>query len=223
MKQTLKNKIIFPVILAVPENEKNLNGRKKVEALSARARFALEISSIKSGVNIGRLTKNEDGAPVPFDGNFWSVTHKSEYVGGVIARRETGIDIEKIKPCSKALCNKIAEPREWALSDSDREILFFRFWTSKEAVLKAAGTGIIGLSGCRIEKILSDNSLIVNYNGRIWEIRHYFFGTHIASVVSNGLDIEWTLLRDFSYSSPSLQLSPSSSPPLMGVDKGGMK
>ena len=179
----------------MPEHERNLKGRKKVETLSALARFALEISSRKSGVNLGCLTKNEDGAPVPFDGNFWSVTHKTEYVGGVIAQTETGIDIEKIKPCSKALCNKIAGPREWALSDSEREILFFRFWTSKEAVLKAAGTGISGLPDCRIEKILSDNSLIVNYNGRIWEIRHYFFDSHVVSVVTNGFDVEWSLLN----------------------------
>ena len=195
MKQTIKRKVVFPVILAVPERERNLTGRKKVEALSALARFALEISSRKSGVNLGCLTKNEDGAPVPFDGNFWSVTHKTEYVGGVIAQTETGIDIEKIKPCSKALLKKIAGPQEWALSDSEREILFFRFWTSKEAVLKAAGTGISGLSGCRIEKILSDNSLIVNYNDKIWEIRHHFFGHHIASVVTNGFDVEWSLLN----------------------------
>jgi 4'-phosphopantetheinyl transferase len=195
VKQTLKSKVVFPVILAVPERERNLTGRKKVEALSALARFALEISSRKSGINLGCLTKNEDGAPVPFDGNFWSVTHKTEYVGGVISQTETGIDIEKIKPCSKALCNKIAGPEEWALSDSEREILFFRFWTSKEAVLKAAGTGISGLSDCRIEKILSDNSLIVNYNSKIWEIRHHFFGAHIASVVTNGFDVEWSLLN----------------------------
>jgi len=195
VKQTLKSKVVFPVILAVPERERNLTGRKKVEALSALARFALAISSRKSGINLGCLTKNEDGAPVPFDGNFWSVTHKTEYVGGVISQTETGIDIEKIKPCSKALCNKIACPEEWALSDLEREILFFRFWTSKEAVLKAAGTGISGLSDCRIEKILSDNSLIVNYNGGIWEIRHYFFDSHIASVVTNGFDVEWSLLN----------------------------
>ena len=198
MNQTLRSKIIFPVILEVPESERNLNGRKKVEALSALARFALEISSRKSGINLGCLIKNDDGAPVPFDGNFWSITHKTEYVGGVISQTETGIDIEKIKPCSKALCNKIAGPREWALSDSEREILFFRFWTSKEAVLKAAGKGISGLSDCRIEKILSDKSLVVKYKNKIWEIRHYFFGSHIASVVTNGFDVEWSLLSDLS-------------------------
>jgi 4'-phosphopantetheinyl transferase len=195
VNHALKNKTIFPVILAVPENEKILKGRKKVEALSARARFALEISSIKSGIILGCLTKNENGAPLPFDGNFWSVTHKTEYVGGVIAPAETGIDIEKIKSCSKALRNKIASPHEWALSDSETDILFFRFWTSKEAVLKASGAGIRGLSGCRIEKILSPDSLVVNFGNKLWEIRHYFFDTHIASVVTNGFDIEWILLN----------------------------
>jgi len=196
VNQTLRNKIIFPVILAVPESEKNLNGRQKVAALSTLARFALEVSSRKSGVSLGCLIKNDDGAPVPFDGNFWSVTHKTEFVGGVTARTETGIDIEKIKCCSEALCHKIADPLEWALSDSDRDILFFRFWTSKEAVLKAAGKGISGLSDCRIEKILNDRSLVVKYKNKIWEIQHYFFGSHIASVVTNGFDVEWSLLSE---------------------------
>jgi len=196
VNQTLINKIIFPVILAVPEIERNLNGRRRVAALSALARFALEISSRKSGVSLGCLIKNDDGAPVPFDGNFWSVTHKTEFVGGVTARTETGIDIEKIKRCSEALCHKIAGPREWALSDSDRDTLFFRFWTSKEAVLKAAGKGISGLSGCCIEKILSDKALIVKYNNKIWKMEHHFFGSHIASVVTGGFDVEWSLLNE---------------------------
>lgn len=195
MIQIPKSNIIFPVILAVPEEERNLTGKEKVGALSARARFALEISSQKSGVILGRLAKNEDGAPIPFDGNFWSVTHKTEYVAGVTAKTETGVDIEKIKPCSDALRSKIAGPQEWELSGTERDILFFRFWTSKEAVLKAAGTGIRGLSGCRIKKILNDDSLVVSCDNKLWEIRHHFFNGHIASVVTNGFDVEWTVLN----------------------------
>jgi 4'-phosphopantetheinyl transferase len=189
-----KNKRIFPVILAVPEKVRTLKGRKKVEALSALARVALEISCLKSGINMGRTEKNEEGAPVPFDGNYWSVTHKTEYVGGVISQSETGIDIEKIKPCTDSLLKKIAGPQEWALSDSDRKILFFRFWTSKEAVLKAAGTGIKGLANCRIEKIPDEYSIIVNYKDKLWEIRHLFFGQHIVSVVADGFDVEWSVM-----------------------------
>lgn len=203
----LKNRPIYPVILKVPEREKNLSGRKKVEALSALARFALEISSLKSGVNLWLLEKDENGAPIPFDGNFWSVSHKSEYVGGVTARTETGIDIEKIKPCSAALMKKIAGPQEWALSDSDGKILFFRFWTSKEAILKAEGAGISGLSRCRIVKIQGGDSLIATYEYKIREVRHHFFGDHIASVIADGSDIEWTVIEDNSYP-PLIKKSP---------------
>ncbi|MFH2044835.1 MAG: 4'-phosphopantetheinyl transferase superfamily protein [Pseudomonadota bacterium] len=189
-----KNNPIFPVILAVPKQEKNLKGRNKVKALSALAREALKISCQKSGIIPGEFSKDQNEAPVPFDGNFWSISHKSEYVGGVVSKKATGLDIEKIKPVSKALMNKVADTREWALSDFDKEILFFRFWTSKEAVLKASGKGIVGLSDCRIEKILNDKSIIVSYKNKTLNVVHYYFDGHIASVVDNGFDVEWTLV-----------------------------
>jgi 4'-phosphopantetheinyl transferase len=190
------NKPIYPVIMAVPEQEKNLKGRNKVKALSTLARLALKLSCEKSGIIPGDLINDNNGAPVPFDGNFWSITHKSEYVGGVVSKKATGLDIEKIRPVSKALMNKIADHKEWALSDSDKEILFFRFWTSKEAVLKASGKGIVALSDCRIEKILNDKSIIVSYKNKTLNVVHYYFNGYIASIVDNGYDIEWTLLND---------------------------
>ncbi|MBU4010491.1 MAG: 4'-phosphopantetheinyl transferase superfamily protein [Proteobacteria bacterium] len=189
-----ESSLIYPVIVAVSEYERNLKGRDKVQALSLLARSALEVSCRKSGIILGVLNKDQNGAPVPFDGNFWSITHKSEYAGGVVAKKATGLDIEKIKPVSKALIDKVAGPKEWALSDSCKEINFFRFWTAKEAVLKASGKGISGLSDCSIEKIIDDKSLIIKYNNQKWEVLHYFFDGHIVSIVKNGFDIEWTLL-----------------------------
>ncbi len=191
----LKSSVVFPVIVSVPEQTKNLKGKNKVAALSLLARFALEVSCRKSGVIPMPLNKDQSGAPVPFDGNFWSITHKNEYAGGVVSRKATGLDIEKIKPVSEALLMKIASPKEWALSDSDKQILFFRFWTSKEAVLKASGKGISGLSDCRIEKILNEKSLIVKYNKKKWIVSHYFFDSHIATIVNNGYEIEWTVCQ----------------------------
>jgi len=107
-KSKIKNLVIYPVILSVPDNAKELTRRARVKYLSRHARRALEISAEKSGVKLKELIKEDNGSPVPFDGNYWSVTHKPEYVGGVIASEQIGIDIEKIRPCSKGLFKKTA-------------------------------------------------------------------------------------------------------------------
>ena len=117
-KAKIKNWVVYPVILSVPASAKELTRRERVKYLSRHARRALKISAEKSGIQLGELLKEDNGSPLPFDGNFWSVTHKPEYVGGVIASELIGIDIEKIRPCSKALFKKTADDREWALSDS---------------------------------------------------------------------------------------------------------
>ena len=134
----VEHQSIYPVILPVPHAKKTLTGKDKVRFLSNFAREALKISAQYRGITLGELTKDENGAPVPKDGRHWSITHKSEYVAGVAAPYRIGLDIEKIKPCSQGLFNKTASDEEWQLWDTDPQILFFRYWTSKEAVLKAA-------------------------------------------------------------------------------------
>ena len=184
--------IIYPAILAVPDKEQQLKGREKVSFLSKHARKALEISAKKSHVQLRNLKKDEKGVPLPFNGNYWSLTHKLKYVAAVIASAPIGIDIEKIRSCSKALFRKTARDSEWELSDTDPFILFYRYWTSKESVLKASGTGIRDLSKCRIMRIINDNHLVIDYRNQEWLIEHFYFDEHIASVVKNDFNVEWT-------------------------------
>jgi len=194
MKPTVHSRVIYPVILSVPAEAKELTRRARVKYLSRHARRALEISAQKSSIQLGELLKEENGCPMPFDGNYWSVTHKPAYVGGVVAPRHIGIDIEKIRECSQALFKKTADEKEWALANSDPLILFFRYWTSKEAVLKAGGTGLKDLSKCRIVQIIDDNNLLINYKGRKWFVEHFFFNGHIASVSKGIFRTEWILI-----------------------------
>jgi len=188
------NRVIYPVILSVPASAKELTRRDRVKYLSRHARRALKISADKSGIQLGELMKEDNGSPLPSDGNYWSVTHKPEYVGGVVGSEQVGIDIEKIRPCSKALFTKTADDREWALSDTDPLILFFRYWTSKEAVLKAVGTGLTDLSKCRIVQISDDNNLIIKYKNKKWFVGHFYINDHVASVIKTASRIEWTIL-----------------------------
>lgn len=193
--ETASNPTIYPVILAVPEKERDLIGRERVAFLSKHARSALEISAQKGNILLGDLKKDENGAPLPFNGNHWSLTHKPNYVGGVIASSKVGIDIEEIRPCSAGLFKKTAGEGEWRLSDMDPDTLFFRYWTAKETILKASGTGMRDLSKCRIVQIVDDNHLVVDYEEREWRIEHFFFDGHIASVVQNECNVEWTLVN----------------------------
>ena len=188
--------IIYPIILAVPDNMQQLTGREKVAFLSRHARKALGISASKSRIQIGDLNKDKNGVPLPFSGNYWSVTHKAGYVGGVVARERIGIDLEKIRPMKASVYGKTADNSEWALSNIKSIPIFFRYWTSKESVLKASGSGIRDLLKCRIKKIIDHEHLIVHYNEKDWLIEHFYFNGHIASVIKNDADTDWTLMTD---------------------------
>lgn len=185
-------KTIYPVLLAVPEYAKKLQGREKVGFLSQHARKALKISAQHSGVESFSFTKDDNGTPIPCQGIFWSITHKPSYVGGVVAPTKIGIDIENIRPLPEGLFKKTAHESEWYLAENPRSFdFFFRFWTAKEAVLKATGVGISGLLKCQVVEIPDPIHLVLYFKNRLWIVEHCFFDGHIASVIKNKNHIQW--------------------------------
>ena len=193
--ESIPNQILNPVILPVPEGVQKFKPRDRVLYLSRHARRALERSAAKSGIRAGELLKDANGMPQPFDGTFWSITHKTQYVGGVVAPTPIGLDIERIRDFSRGLFRKTAVEQEWALANTEEKSLltFFRFWTSKEAVLKATGIGIKDLLKCKVRQILDERHLIIYYEGKDWLIEHFFYDRHIASIVQNSFCIDWTI------------------------------
>ena len=187
---------IFPVIIKIPEKERARKGKDRVNSLSSFARKALNISAQKSGKKItGELPKDDNGAPQPVNGIYWSLSHKSEYAAGVVSTHTIGIDIEKIKPVKDPIKNKIARQIEWDLGGTTpSHNLFFRYWTAKEAVLKATGQGLKGLSSCRIIDIPDKHNLKLDCQDREWAVEHFFFEDHIASVIKGGYEITWSIL-----------------------------
>jgi len=187
------SRCIYPVISAVPHAYRAQNGRHRVQTLSRLARQALQICAKKSRIQLGDLSKDDVGAPQPFDDHFWSLTHKPRYVGAIISLQRTGIDIEEIKPISNGLYKRIAKNSEWRLEPDRSEKLFFRYWTAKEAVLKAQGLGMAGLSKCTIRRIIDQYHLEVLYQDNRYFIEHIYFNGHIAAVVQNHLECRWTI------------------------------
>ena len=185
--------MIFPVILPVSDAEQRLKGRDKVKALSRLARSALIKSCEKSGLHLNTFPKNEKGVPLPVNGVHWSLTHKSDMVGGVAALVPVGIDLETIRPVSDALLAKVADEDEWRLVGGDRQDNFFRFWTAKEAVLKAVGKGMVGLSRCRVAAVLDDTRMTLTHTGHRWPVAHFWFDDHVAALATRHFSVTWTL------------------------------
>ncbi|MDJ0830078.1 MAG: 4'-phosphopantetheinyl transferase superfamily protein [Desulfobacterales bacterium] len=189
----LKNGI-YPIICAVPEKRQHLTGKDKVQFLSSYARHALRISADMAGLALNKIEKDANGVPLPWQGIYWSLSHKASFVASVAALQPIGIDVEQLKPCSQALMDRAASAEEWALVNKRSDIMFFRFWTAKEAILKAAGTGFKDFSKCHVTAVSDHNHLTVAYRQRQWRIEHYYFNDHIASIVKIDIPIHWKLL-----------------------------
>lgn len=186
---------LYPVVCAVPGDFAALPLARRQAALSDYSRKTIVLSAEKSGLPPpGAFHKDDRGAPLAEQGVWWSVSHKPDYVAGVVSRLRIGIDVEKLTPRSEALFPKVVTPAEAALFSQDRWTVFFRCWTAKEAVLKSQGSGIADLSRCKIVSVFSDTRLQVHCNNADWPVEHCFFDGHVASLASPEKQaIAWTV------------------------------
>jgi len=189
---------LYPVIKSVPDSIKKMKGRQKVESLSRFSRKSVCLSSVKSGYGDVCLEKNEFGVPRPYNGVYWSVSHKTDFVAGVVSKKKVGIDIEQIKSVSSGLFKKIVHSDEKKLFNDlqdypDETMIFFRTFTAKEAVLKRNQTGISKLSKTRVKMVSGQTHLVVEFEGKNFSVEHFYLDDHIASVTKDLFDVEWTV------------------------------
>lgn len=154
------------------------------------------MSCEKTGLGPIEFEKNERGVPQPFKSVHWSISHKPEYVAGVVANTPVGIDIEVVKPVSQGLFKKIVLPDEKKQFERldpcpDTAGMFFRTFTAKEAVLKRSGCGINEMSRARVVQVDDETHLSVLFKGEKIGIEHFYLDDHIASVTKDLFDIHW--------------------------------
>lgn len=86
------------------------------------------------------------GKPYLKNGPYFSISHcKTAVAVAVDSEREIGIDIESIRHADEALIERTMNKEEQAMirEAKDKDRMFTRLWTQKEAVLKARGTGLV--------------------------------------------------------------------------------
>lgn len=187
---------IHPVAMRVPADHQEQIGRERVKALSRLARHALHHSARRGGWRLGTLEKDSDGVPLPSNGIHWSLSHKETLVVAVAAPFPIGIDVEKIRPVDERLYRRVAVEAEWDLTGARDRLTFFRFWTAKEAVLKAVGKGIAGLGHCRVATIHDEGMMTVTYDDTAWTVTHHWIDEqHLAAVTAEPERIQWYVME----------------------------
>lgn len=96
-------------------------------------------SSIFKNKYVGEYVIDQYGKPISKD-IYFNISHSSGVVVFVKDISPIGIDIEKIRPISDTIKNKVLsfKEREFVKSNID----FFKIWTSKESLSKVMGKGL---------------------------------------------------------------------------------
>ena len=78
-------------------------------------------------------------------GVFFNISHSGAWTVAAVSDSEVGVDVQQVKPVDMRLAKRFFTAEEWRrieeAGDGATE-LFYRFWTVKEAYLKALGTGL---------------------------------------------------------------------------------
>ena len=105
--------------------------------------------------DLGDFGYNEYGKPYLANGPYFSISHCKEGIAVAIDDAPIGIDIEAIRHANEDLIERtMNEEERLAISELGmRE--FTRFWTQKEAIVKAEGTGIMSFE--QLQKTLVES------------------------------------------------------------------
>ena len=182
---------LYPVLLKVPTADGVNSPKERGAVLSRLARKALRMSADRAGLVLEYLEKGENGQPLPQNGVYWSLTHKTGWVGAVATRQPVGIDLERIKPIREGMFAKVATESDWDLVGGATEATFFHLWTAKEAVVKAEGIGFAGFSHCRVNGPVEADTLKIFYETRAYTVTFKRFDGHIAAITSTPDFVNW--------------------------------
>lgn len=115
--------------------------------------------------SIGGLTKSEAGKPFIPGGRHFSISHSEGSWAVLVADEECGLDIQFERTADELkIAKRWYHPDESAVVAEDEDA-FFRIWTRREALVKAAGTGIMSAS---LPSTLADE---VQYEGTTWQLK----------------------------------------------------
>jgi 4'-phosphopantetheinyl transferase len=135
-------------------------------------------------------------------GLFFNLSHSQDLgLCGVTYQRLIGVDLEYIRSMSdlENIAQRFFLPREYevikSLPPEKKQQVFFRYWTCKEAYLKATGDGLVQLEQIEIELTPTKPAQLLVWGN--WQLRELIPADNFAAAVvvaNNGSNFQfWQL------------------------------
>ena len=164
--------------------------RQVAEARSLAAQDLLQSMMGASGLEPWIADKGPYGNPLPRDGWHISKSHCQDRVAAALARAPVGVDVESIRLSKLSQWKRVVDDAEREILGEVDALAFTRLWTAKEAILKADGIGIGGLSKCRLIGVPGPNRLTFRHRGQEKIVQQRVLGGpaqgHVLSVYVDG-------------------------------------
>lgn len=188
---------LFPVMMRVPVAVETASPQERKRALSRLARTCVTASARCAGLVLEKMEKDLKGVPRPCGGVYWTLSHKPELVAGLAASHPVGIDVEVVKPVSAALFRRILDADEAIrFGRAPREVMFFKAFTAKEAVLKRHGLGIHHIGSVRVVSVPAPERLMLQLGDRRHAVALHVAGKRIMAVTGGDVPVHWQAVVD---------------------------
>lgn len=176
-------------VVVAPTPDQDLPAPERVKAQRRAAREALARAAAIAGCPDSAFEKtSERGRPVPTaSGWHWTLSHDRWFVAGAVHRDgPLGVDLERVALRRRELVERVADREERRLLGEGDTSLdsagFARLWTSKEAVLKAEGIGLPGLTRTHLVDVDGRHLSWVDYEGARRAVLHTHLEEHMVSL-----------------------------------------
>ncbi len=137
---------------------------EKNQQLTSKLKFFDSPKELEESISKYKLVKTKLGKPYLVDKDSLdvlvyniSISHKENYLISIIGDNNLGCDIEKIADCKYRALYLTDEEKLMLVKSQEKDKLFTKIWTLKEAILKSAGIGFTkGLDAISINSIGDD-------------------------------------------------------------------
>jgi 4'-phosphopantetheinyl transferase len=127
---------------------------------------------------------------------FFNVSHSNDYILIAISKQQAiGVDVEYCKPnlnlldVAKEFCSIMEYQILLSLSESERQLRFYQYWTHKEALVKGLGQGI-SFPLKQVAVYLAP--LTKNFSYKLDLQHHTLYKNHLCQVTHIHLGSEYT-------------------------------